>query len=150
MFFYLQSYWLLQCSTFWSAKKNLNCTPLVLKSLHWLPVCPRIDFKVLLLFYNCLNGLGPSNFSELLLPNEHLWTLRSCGSCLLIIPNKTKPIVWHLSRFTAYICGPACQRTCGSSMDGFKRRLKTHLFIQAFNLSFLFFLLLTYLLTYGF
>ena len=28
----------------------------VLKSLHWLPVSYRIDFKVLLLVYKSLNG----------------------------------------------------------------------------------------------
>ena len=31
----------------------------VLKYLHWLPVSYRIDFKVLLLVYKSLNGLGP-------------------------------------------------------------------------------------------
>uniref|UniRef100_A0A3Q3G3E6 Uncharacterized protein n=1 Tax=Labrus bergylta TaxID=56723 RepID=A0A3Q3G3E6_9LABR len=31
----------------------------VLRSLHWLPVCQRIDFKILLLVYRALNGLGP-------------------------------------------------------------------------------------------
>ncbi len=31
----------------------------VLRSLHWLPVTFRIDFKVVLLVYKSLNGLGP-------------------------------------------------------------------------------------------
>ena len=44
-----------------------HITP-VLKSRHWLPVRFRIDFKVLLLVFRCLNGLGPSYLSDLLLP----------------------------------------------------------------------------------
>lgn len=30
---------------------------LILKSLHWLPVCFRIDFKIILLVYKALTGL---------------------------------------------------------------------------------------------
>ena len=30
-----------------------------LKELHWLPISYRIKFKVLLLVYKCLNGVGP-------------------------------------------------------------------------------------------
>ncbi len=39
-------------------RKSEHITP-VLRSLHWLPVTFRIDFKVLLLVYKSLNGLGP-------------------------------------------------------------------------------------------
>ena len=35
-----------------------HVTP-VLRSLHWLPVSARIDFKILLLVFKVLNGLGP-------------------------------------------------------------------------------------------
>ncbi len=40
-------------------RKSEHITP-VLRSLHWLPVTFRIDFKVLLLVYKSLNGLGPN------------------------------------------------------------------------------------------
>lgn len=40
-----------------------------LKSLLWLPVPLRIDFKVPLLVLICLHGLGPSYLCDLLLPN---------------------------------------------------------------------------------
>ena len=36
-------------------KKVDHITP-VLRSLHWLPVCQRTDFKILLLVYKTLNG----------------------------------------------------------------------------------------------
>ena len=62
-----------------------HITP-VLKSLHWLPVCFRTDFKVLLLVFKCLNGHGPSYLSDLLLPYQPSRVLRSSGTGLLIIP----------------------------------------------------------------
>ena len=37
--------------------KNRSHHP-ILKSLHWLPVHHRIQFKVLLLVYKLLNGIG--------------------------------------------------------------------------------------------
>ncbi len=48
-----------------------HITP-VLRSLHWLPVTFRIDFKALLLVYKSLNGLGPTYIADML--TEH-WTL---------------------------------------------------------------------------
>ena len=39
-----------------------------LAMLHWLPICFRIDFKVLMLTYKALNGLGPRYLTERLLP----------------------------------------------------------------------------------
>ena len=38
-------------------KKRAHITP-ILKSLHWLPVSFRIDFKILLLVFKALNGLA--------------------------------------------------------------------------------------------
>lgn len=53
-------------------------------SLHWLPVCFRIDFNIVLLVYNS-NGLGPTYLSDVLLFYEPPRSLRSSGSGLLII-----------------------------------------------------------------
>ncbi len=44
-------------------RKYEHITP-VLRSLHWLPVTFRIDFKVLLLVYKSLNGLGPKYIAD--------------------------------------------------------------------------------------
>ena len=57
-----------------------HVTP-VLRSLHWLPVSARIDFKILLLVFKVLNGLGPLYLCELLepyIPNRNL-RYRSSG-----------------------------------------------------------------------
>ena len=40
-------------------KKWNHITP-VLKSLHWLPVNRRIQFKILLITFKCLHGLAPN------------------------------------------------------------------------------------------
>ena len=63
-----------------NTRKMDHITP-VLKSLHWLPVGKRIDFKILLLVYKSLNGLGPKYISELLVGCEASRPLRSCVSC---------------------------------------------------------------------
>ena len=61
----------------------------VLKSLHWLPVGQIIDFKVLLLVFKSLHGLGPKYIDELLHNYEPSRCLRSSGTGLLSAPRVT-------------------------------------------------------------
>lgn len=58
----------------------------VLISLHWLPVCFRIDFKVLLLVFKCLNGLAPGYLSDLLSIYNPARSLRSSNQRQLNVP----------------------------------------------------------------
>ena len=58
----------------------------VLASLHWLPVCLRIDFKILLITFKALHDLAPAYISELLVPYVASRSLRSSGSRLLVLP----------------------------------------------------------------
>ena len=83
-----------------------HITP-VLKSLRWLPVRFRINFKVLLPVFRCLNGLGPSYLLDLLLPYQPSRTLRSSSTGLLTIPYVFD---W---KHMAPDCGTACRRTSG-------------------------------------
>ena len=46
--------------------KNLDHVKLILKSLHWLPVRARIQYKISTLCFNVITGTGPQYFSELL------------------------------------------------------------------------------------
>ncbi len=62
-----------------------HLTP-VLRSLHWLPVTFRIDFKVLLLVYKSLNGLGPKYIADMLTEYKSNRPLRSLGSGQSEIP----------------------------------------------------------------
>lgn len=82
---YFKPTWLLQCTFYWPPK-NTECLQLlqnseaqlltrtkrrehirpVLTALQWLPVTFRINFKVLLLIYKALNGLGLSYIANYL------------------------------------------------------------------------------------
>lgn len=66
-------------------KKREHITP-ILRSLHWLPVCYRVEFKVLLLVYKSLNGLAPMYLSELLMEQKSARSLRSLNQALLSTP----------------------------------------------------------------
>ncbi len=73
-------------------RKSEHITP-VLRSLHWLPVTFRIDFKVLLLIYKSLNGLGPKYIADMLTEYKPNRPLRSLGSNQLEIPRvQTKQV----------------------------------------------------------
>eukprot|EP00918_Siedleckia_nematoides_P064388 GHVU01140014.1.p1 GENE.GHVU01140014.1~~GHVU01140014.1.p1 ORF type:complete len:117 (-),score=6.33 GHVU01140014.1:616-966(-) len=48
-------------------KRKFERITSILKELHWLPLEQRINYKVLVLTYKCLNGLAPSYLSQLLL-----------------------------------------------------------------------------------
>lgn len=96
----------------------------------------RIDFKILLLVFKVLNGLGPLYLSELLepyIPNRHL---RTSTKKLLIVPKcnlKTygyrafshrAPTLWNAL--------PDDIRQV-ELLETFKSKLKTHLFRQFFQ-----------------
>ena len=112
-----------------------HVTP-VLRSLHWLPVSARIDFKILLLVFKVLNGLGPLYLSELLRPHIPDRNLRSSKKKLLIVPKcnlKTygrrafshrAPTLWNAL--------PDDIRQV-ELLETFKSKLKTHLFRQFFH-----------------
>ena len=68
-----------------STSRYEHVTP-VLRSLHWLPVSARIDFKILLLVSKVLNGLGPLYPCELLEPCIPNRNLRSSRKKLLMVP----------------------------------------------------------------
>ena len=91
----------------------------VLKQLHW-PVRYRIVFKILLLVYKALNGTAPSYISELLKYHTSERKLRSSSQHLLATP---KARLWNAIPH---------ELRSSSSIDIFKRHLKTYLFKQAF------------------
>ena len=60
---------------------------MVLKDLHWLLVHFRAQFKVLVLSFKALNGLGPVYLKESLQPHRSAHTLRSSAEGLLAVPS---------------------------------------------------------------
>ncbi|KAF7240636.1 putative RNA-directed DNA polymerase from transposon BS, partial [Varanus komodoensis] len=63
----------------------VHMTP-VLRQLHWLPIEVRAQFKVLVMTYKALNGLGPGYLHERLRPYMPDRPLRSAGEALLREP----------------------------------------------------------------
>ncbi|KAF7246821.1 Sperm-associated antigen 1 [Varanus komodoensis] len=59
----------------------------VLRQLHWLPIEARAQFKVLIMTYKALNGLGPGYLNERLRPYMPDRPLRSTGESLLREPS---------------------------------------------------------------
>ena len=59
-----------------------HITP-VLRSLHWLPIVYRIQFKILVLVHNCLNGRAPYYLYIMLKQKVSRRCLRSSKSSLL-------------------------------------------------------------------
>ena len=58
----------------WSSENHITPT---LKSLHWLPIKIRIDFKILLLTYKCVNNLAPKYLCNLVIKKKCPRPLRS-------------------------------------------------------------------------
>ena len=65
--------------------RRSHITP-ILKALHWLPICFRVQFKILTITYRALHDQAPSYIQGIL----HVYTsgrsLRSSGQDLLTVP----------------------------------------------------------------
>ena len=114
-------------------RKSEHITP-VLRSLHWLPVTFRIDFKVLLLVYKSLNDLGPKYIADMFTEYKPNRPLRSLGSSQLEIPRvHTKQGESAFSYYAARSWNQLPEEIrCAKTLVTFKSRLKTHLFSCAF------------------
>ncbi len=114
-------------------RKSEHITP-VLRSLHWLPVTIRIDFKVCLLIYKSLNGLGPKYITDMLTEYKPNRPLRSLASSQLEIPRvHTKQGGSAFSYYGTRSCNHLPEEIrCAKTLATFKSRLKTHLFSCAF------------------
>ena len=110
-----------------------HITP-VLKELHWLPVKCRVDFKILLLVYKGLNGMAPKYISDMLVPVEKAYSLRSYK--VLKVPRTDCKTLGDSS--FAY-AGPKLWNglpdhiKSSKSLDIFKSKLKTQLFNYYYN-----------------
>jgi len=123
-------------------RKQEHITP-VLRKLHWLPVEQRIQYKVLLITYKCLNDLAPVYLSELIFKHQPSRNLRSKNRNLLIVPRYNLE-TYGKSAFS--YAGPHLWNSLPENLrnhmndsannvkiDGFKKNLKTYLFDLAFN-----------------
>ena len=116
-------------------RKYDHITP-ILKTLHWLPVPLRIEYKVSLLTHQCIHGHAPQYLKELLSLQASSCSLRSRNKNLLKAPrtklrtmgdrafSATAPRLWNA--LPDHLRAP-------QTTDAFKRELKTHLFRKAFT-----------------
>ena len=109
-----------------------------LKKLHWLPIKFRIQFKILLLVYKCLNGLAALYLMELLelkSTTSRLGLGSTCDRTLLCIPfTKRKTFADRSFSVAGARLWNGLPITIRESPnpDCFKKQLKTYLFDIAF------------------
>jgi hypothetical protein len=114
-------------------KKFDHVTP-ILRELHWLPVIHRINYKIALLVYKCLNDQGPAYLKDLLHFYKPSRSLRSAKSLLLTVPrvkltygmrsfSYAAPTIWNDL--------PINIRSAKTT-DAFKSQLKSYYFKTAF------------------
>ena len=119
------------------AKKREHITPLLMK-LHWLPIYYRINYKIALLCFKCLNKTAPIYLQNLIQIYKPRRSLRSSTDNSVLF----KPVMNYktygeksFSFYGPYVWNslPAHLRNC-DNINIFKKNLKTHLFKQAYNL----------------
>ena len=122
----------------YSARRNEHVSPL-LRDLHWLRVPQRIEFRLAVLSYRCLNGTAPRYLADelqLVADIASRGRLRSASTTRLHVPrmahktigDRAFPVaaarVWNsLSTST----------TSQSSLLSFRRALKTELFGRSYG-----------------
>ncbi len=113
----------------------------ILESLHWLPISSRIDFKIALLTYKCLNGLAPQYLADLLVPYNCSRQLRSSNKSLLKVPTtKTKTFGSRAFTYAAPTVWNELPENIKKSnnVESFKKMLKSHYFKKSYGKSFIF------------
>ena len=113
--------------------KFSHVSPL-LRSLHWLPVAARTEYKTLTLTFKATKGMAPSYLQNLIKPYEPTRSLRSADTGLLETPSirtpgqrSTRPRKFALLAPKLWNDLPVALRTA-ESLPSFCRGLKTHLF----------------------
>ncbi len=112
-------------------KRKFDHAKPLLRQLHWLPVCARVEYKLATLCYRSLHDLSPAYISDLLtlyLPSR---SLRSSNAGHLTIPR------FHLKKYggrSVAFVGPSTYNALpqalkkAPTLSAFKAGLKTHLF----------------------
>ena len=119
-------------------KKPRDSVTQCLKSLHWLPICYKMDYKVAKQVFESSHIMAPK-YLMILLTEKNISRLVLCSANknkLLTIPNATRKI-FALRAFSVY--GPTVWNNLSdhirtsANCNTFKRKLKTHLFKLAFK-----------------
>ena len=108
-----------------------------LKELHWLPIVSRIQYKIILLVFQCLHGAAPEYLQKHIKPKSSTKNLRSSDRHLILeVPDSSRKTFAERS-FS--IAGPKLWNKLPDTIrrindaNLFKSQLKTHLFTQSYN-----------------
>ena len=121
------------CACLVLRRSNFESTTQALLQLHWLPVKQWIAFKILILTYKCVHGIGPQYLQKLISRSKPTRNnLRSTmDPYLLVIPRtKCKTFVKRPFSVSGPILWNKLPRKIRSTQTllSFKKDLKTHLF----------------------
>ena len=114
-----------------------HITP-VMYSLHWLPIPARIEYKVLLSVFKCLNNLAPVYLANMLHIRQQNRSLRSSNYLQLFEPR------YHTETYGTRAFSVSAPRMWNrlpgairdiSTIGMFKTALKTFLFNKSYNLN---------------
>ena len=112
-----------------------HITP-VLRDLHWLPVSFRIEFKIMLITYKVLHDRALIYIQELLQLYTPSCNLRSSNINLLVKPyfnlNSYGKRAFSVAVSDLWNNLPEDIKSA-NSVDDFKRKLKTFLFMRAYE-----------------
>ena len=115
--------------------KHDHITP-VLKSLHWLPISERIEYKILLLTYKSLTGKAPAYLQQLLKVSHQDINVRSNDLRKLLLPRPSDSRYgdrcFEIAAPTLWNALPLKIRQC-ETVESFKKNLKTYLFKCAYE-----------------
>ena len=116
--------------------KYEHVTPM-LRSLHWLPVDKRIIFKTLTIVFKCIHELAPQYLQDLINLHRPSRNLRSGNGHMLLTVPRSRTVRYGHRIFSCR--GPLLwnqlpeEIRLETSLEKFKKRLKTHLFVLAFD-----------------
>ena len=112
-------------------RKREHITP-ILENLNWLPIRRRIEYKMLLITYKAIHGIGPEYISDLVDSYEPTVSLRSAKDRYLLQEHGSKlktggdrafqyaaPALWNKLPYDV---------RSSPSLASFKSRLKTHFY----------------------
>ena len=108
------------------------------KDLHFLPVSFRIDFKILLLTYKCVNGLAPQYLKDLIVPRKQKRCSLRCDSDPTLLERnfstryRQTSAAFSVSAPKLWNDLPRSVREA-TTVETFKTRLKTHMFKLAYE-----------------
>ena len=105
--------------------------------LHWLSIEERIEFKIILLVFKCINNQAPAYLQKFIAKRNVQSNLRSTQAIVLDVPYvKNSTQAWR----SFSVCGPRPWNNLPqdirkiTKLDNFKKNLKTHLFARYVNM----------------